>query len=208
MYKVFCDNARLRLFFDDEIVKQSHVKTLNNSSIEQCVETINSWLESFDKKDLDLYIKDSLSVTEVLDQIFDWHYAAGGVVLIDDKILSIVRNGIPDLPKGHIDPGENAEKAAMREVCEETGLGKPEINRQLPTTYHCYQMNNSWILKKTSWFLMQASADFEPIPQLYEGISAVELLEKKELEAFFSKTYRSISEELSQDIRLKNKFMQ
>ncbi len=133
-------------------MKQIHIKLLNNSSIGQCVGSINSWLESFDKKDLDLYIKDSLSAAEVLNQVFDWRYAAGGVVMVDNKILTIVRNGIPDLPKGHIDPDETEENAAYREVFEETGLGKPEIIIKLPTTYHCYQLDNSWILKKPAGF--------------------------------------------------------
>lgn len=62
--------------------------------------------------------------------------AAGGVVLDDeDRVLLIERwvmrpmleNGDPvltfeiRLPKGHVEPGETDEQAAVREVCEETG---------------------------------------------------------------------------------------
>ncbi len=56
--------------------------------------------------------------------------AAGGVVLDShNRVLLIerwiVRNGQPvfeiRLPKGHVEPGETDEQAALREVCEETG---------------------------------------------------------------------------------------
>ncbi|MCX7707423.1 MAG: NUDIX hydrolase, partial [Anaerolineae bacterium] len=56
--------------------------------------------------------------------------AAGGVVLDEQgRVLLIerwvIRDGRPvfevRLPKGHVEPGETDEQAALREVCEETG---------------------------------------------------------------------------------------
>ncbi|MGQ9489688.1 MAG: NUDIX domain-containing protein [Anaerolineae bacterium] len=56
--------------------------------------------------------------------------AAGGVVLDSaGRVLLIerwvMRDGRPvfeiRLPKGHVEPGETDERAALREVCEETG---------------------------------------------------------------------------------------
>jgi 8-oxo-dGTP diphosphatase len=52
--------------------------------------------------------------------------AAGGVV-VDDRdgtVLVVHRPRYDDwsLPKGHLDPGETFEQAALREVLEETGV--------------------------------------------------------------------------------------
>lgn len=48
---------------------------------------------------------------------------AGAVVLLRDKVvLRQARDGTWVLPKGHIEPGETPEQAAVREVAEEMGL--------------------------------------------------------------------------------------
>jgi 8-oxo-dGTP pyrophosphatase MutT (NUDIX family) len=59
--------------------------------------------------------------------------AAGGVVLDGDLVLVLLRpsKGEVRLPKGHIDPGETPEQAALREVGEETGYVDVEIERPL-----------------------------------------------------------------------------
>ena len=58
-------------------------------------------------------------------------YSAAGGVALDSAQRAlliervVVRDGIDvhevRLPKGHIDPGESAAEAALRETCEETG---------------------------------------------------------------------------------------
>jgi 8-oxo-dGTP diphosphatase len=50
--------------------------------------------------------------------------AAGGVVLRDGRVAVVHRPRYDDwsLPKGKLDPGEDWEQAALREVEEETGL--------------------------------------------------------------------------------------
>ncbi len=50
--------------------------------------------------------------------------AAGGVIVHDDRLCVIHRPKYEDwsLPKGKLDPGEEWEAAALREVREETGL--------------------------------------------------------------------------------------
>jgi 8-oxo-dGTP diphosphatase len=64
--------------------------------------------------------------------------AAGGLVLRDGLVAVVHRPRYDDwtLPKGKLDPGEDFEQAALREVEEETGL-RCSIARTLGDTgYH------------------------------------------------------------------------
>lgn len=60
-------------------------------------------------------------------------HTVGAIIEDNGKILLIKRNYKPfkdywGLPGGHIDKGENSEKAVIREVKEETNLGfKPKL---------------------------------------------------------------------------------
>ena len=77
--------------------------------------------------------------------------AAGGVVTSsNNKLLMINLRNHWDLPKGHIEPGEESLTAALREAEEETGI-KAEIigNKPLATTYHAYNTYGPWELKET-----------------------------------------------------------
>jgi 8-oxo-dGTP diphosphatase len=61
--------------------------------------------------------------------------AAGGVVVdADGKVAVVHRPKYDDwsLPKGKLDPGEDFEQAALREVEEETGV-RAEVVRELPS---------------------------------------------------------------------------
>jgi len=55
--------------------------------------------------------------------------AAGGVVVNGDRVLVLLRAYRDEvrLPKGHVDPGETAEQAAVREVIEESGYADVEV---------------------------------------------------------------------------------
>ena len=47
---------------------------------------------------------------------------AGGIVLLNQKILFIKKRGIWDLPKGKIEFDDSIDVTALREIHEETGL--------------------------------------------------------------------------------------
>lgn len=60
-------------------------------------------------------------------------FSAGGVVVgPGNKILVCNQNGNSwSLPKGHLDPSEDAEQAAIREIYEETGVQDVKIIEEL-----------------------------------------------------------------------------
>lgn len=128
--------------------------------------------------------------------------AAGGVVLADGQFAAIDRHGIPDLPKGHIEEGEDAAHAALREVEEETGLADLSIVKHLPTSWHCYLYEDEWRLKPTYWYLMTTSDPNHTQPQTDEDITEVTFLSEYDLEWFLENTYRSIAETLGDDLHV------
>jgi mutator protein MutT len=56
------------------------------------------------------------------------------------------------LPKGHIDPGESAEQAALREVREETGVTGELLERLGTVRYH-YRRDGHTVSKSVLFFL-------------------------------------------------------
>lgn len=102
--------------------------------------------------------------------------AAGGYVacpLPDDvALLLIYRRGVWDLPKGHLDPGEDLGACALREVREEVGIDDLHLLRPLGTTRHGYPNGDHYAVKTTYWFLMRTpERSFEPDRR--EGIQRV-----------------------------------
>ena len=97
--------------------------------------------------------------------------AAGGMVRnTDGETLFIFRRGSWDLPKGKIDKGESREAAALREVCEETGLEEVRLHKPLTTSYHTYRLaNGKRILKPTYWYVMDTE-EMALQPEAREGI--------------------------------------
>lgn len=190
MYRLFCNNRTLTANnFCEKLL------SLDNKCVKNCddlVSKINGWLNDDTVENLDLGDVDGEKLAFAIKSIFRQAPAAGGVVIIDNQFVGIERNGIPDLPKGHIEKGESPEKAALREVEEETGITDLEIIKELPSTWHCYLLNNQWTIKKTSWFLMRTTSGMKNIPQTEEGISKVYLVDKEHVKGFENNTFASL----------------
>lgn len=190
MYRLFCNNRKLTAnnFCEDLL-------SLDNKCVKNCddlVAKIRLWLENETVGNLDLGDVGGEDLAFAVKNIFRQAPAAGGVVIIDNKFVAIERNGIPDLPKGHIEKGESPEVAALREVEEETGITDLEITQELPATWHCYLLDNQWTIKKTSWYLMRTSSGMKNVPQTEEGISKVYLVDKKGVNDFENNTFESL----------------
>ena len=100
---------------------------------------------------------------------------AGGIVIRDDKILFIYKNGRWDLPKGKLEKGNSSRETAVIEISEETGLEKSHLSvmkKLIPTHYH-KKVDGVVIVKKTYWYLVEYTGDMKKtlIPDTNEGIT-------------------------------------
>ena len=190
MYRLFCNNRMLTANNFCE-----NLLSVDNKCVKNCddlVAIIKRWLDDDTAENLDLGDVDGEDIAFAIKIIFRQAPASGGVVIIDNQFVAIERNGIPDLPKGHIEIGESPEVAALREVEEETGITDLEIIKGLPATWHCYLLDNQWTIKKTSWYLMRTKSGMKSIPQTEEGITKVYLVDKEHLNDFEEKTFASL----------------
>ena len=106
-----------------------------------------------------------------LGKYFKTLNASGGLVVNPwGDLLMIFRNGKWDLPKGLIEAGETPEVAAKREIAEETGIYGLSLLFPLAQTYHAYEMDGLWHLKKTYWFMFATESNQTPVSQQNEGI--------------------------------------
>jgi 8-oxo-dGTP pyrophosphatase MutT (NUDIX family) len=127
--------------------------------------------------------------------------AAGGLVRHSSgKYLFIEKKGKLDLPKGHIEPGEEPEVCALREVNEECGISGHSIVKSLPPSYHTYSWEGISYLKKTNWFLMKYEGPMITEPQVNEGITKVEWLSPDELSKIKGSAWLSLMDLMNTSI--------
>ncbi len=121
--------------------------------------------------------------------------AGGGLVVSPrGEVLMIFRNGRWDLPKGKLEPGEEIAECAVREVEEECGISNLKLGKLLTRTYHLYELNGRWILKRTTWYAMKHDGDGELVPQVEEGITDIRWIAPDNLCSYVDNTYATIRE--------------
>jgi 8-oxo-dGTP pyrophosphatase MutT (NUDIX family) len=127
--------------------------------------------------------------------------AAGGLVKhISGRYLFIEKKGRLDLPKGHIETGEEPEACALREVSEECGITGHTVVKSICPSYHTYSWEGISYLKKTSWFLMQYDGEMITEPQTEEGITKVEWLFPDELNEIKGNAWLSLMEVINSSV--------
>jgi len=102
--------------------------------------------------------------------------SAGGVVYrLDggDPLFLLIRDSYQNwgFPKGHLESGERAEAAALREVREETGIEDVALRGTIDTIDWYFRFRGRLIHKVCHFFLME-TAQAQTSPQCAEGITA------------------------------------
>lgn len=102
--------------------------------------------------------------------------SAGGVVYrVEDgrPRFLLIRDSYANwgFPKGHLEQGERAEDAALREVREETGIAQLELRGAIDTIDWYFRFRGRLIHKACHFFLME-TAQRDTAPQHAEGITA------------------------------------
>lgn len=202
MYKIFQENKALVFpkIEGDSLKFDATFQESDRYDAELLCDFIPEWLEDHDPGDTFIHEVGENAVALALKETFRMAPAAGGIIVKDGKFVSIVRKGIPDLPKGHIEKGETPEVAALREVEEETGIGNLKIVKALPSTWHCYFEHEAWSLKRTFWYIMSTTETIQPKPQTEEGITEIKLIGNEDIEDFLKNTFRNISEILGKEL--------
>jgi len=104
-------------------------------------------------------------VREALDSLLGVqlvrYIAAGGVVVRADCVLVLRRLGRGEvrLPKGHVDSGETAQEAALREVSEESGYAALVTRADLGTHVVEFDYEGRHVVRTERYFLMALADD-------------------------------------------------
>lgn len=106
--------------------------------------------------------------------------SAGGVVyrMADGRpLFLLIRDSYANwgFPKGHLEGDERPERAAEREVAEETGIGALEVQAPLGTIEWHFRFRGRLVHKVCHFFLMESASSLTS-PQREEGITACEWL--------------------------------
>jgi len=101
--------------------------------------------------------------------------SAGGVVVRveqDEPRFLLIRDGYGHwgFPKGHLERGERADTAALREVMEETGLRQVSVVAPIAAIEWRFRFRGRLIQKHCEFFLMESPSG-ETRPQKAEGIT-------------------------------------
>jgi len=150
---------------------------------------------------INIYGPDIRHIWKIFRIYFTEVGAAGGLVRhTSGRYLFIEKKGKLDLPKGHIEPGEEPEACALREVEEECGISGHRIVKSLLPSYHTYTWEGISYLKKTSWFLMQYDGPMVTEPQVKEGITKVEWLLPDEISGIKGNAWLSLMDLINASI--------
>jgi 8-oxo-dGTP pyrophosphatase MutT (NUDIX family) len=150
---------------------------------------------------INIYGPDIKFIWKIFRIYFTEVEAAGGLVRHSSgKYLFIEKNGKWDLPKGHLERGEDPDVCALREVHEECGISNHKIIKSLQPSYHTYMWEGISYLKKTNWFLMSYNDEIIFDPQTEEGITRVLWLWPDEISKIKNTAWLSLADLINTSI--------
>lgn len=103
--------------------------------------------------------------------------SAGGVVVRLDgdgrALFLLIRDSYKNwgFPKGHLEPGETPDAAALREVNEETGLDDLRLRAEIQIIDWYFRFRGRLVHKVCHFYLMETGCA-DTSPQRAEGITA------------------------------------
>jgi 8-oxo-dGTP pyrophosphatase MutT (NUDIX family) len=200
MYKVHFENRFIVLSSEpDRLQKYSLFHKFNDTS--ELYKLISDFQTDKSVHCINVYGPDIKHLWKIFRIYFNEVEAAGGLVRhTSGRYLFIEKKGRLDLPKGHLEPGEEAEKCALREVSEECGITGHYIVKPITPSYHTYAWAGISYLKKTNWYLMAYDGKMLTNPQVEEGITKVEWLLPDELNNIKSDAWLSLMEVINSSI--------
>jgi 8-oxo-dGTP pyrophosphatase MutT (NUDIX family) len=82
--------------------------------------------------------------------------ASGGIIIRGGEALLLHKHKKDEyvLPKGHVEPGETLEAAALREAREETGFANLRLLASLGTLQSQYEYRGYWVERDETYFVM------------------------------------------------------
>ena len=194
MYKVHFENRFIFLSPEpDRLQKYGLFHKFNDTN--ELYRLIADFQTNPEMHSINVYCTDIRHLWKIFRIYFTEVAAAGGLVQhTSGRFLFIEKKGKLDLPKGHLEKGEEPEACAMREVSEECGITGHKIIKALEPSYHTYTWEGISYLKKTSWFLMNYEGELVREPQVEEGITKVEWLLPDELSKLRETAWLSLTD--------------
>jgi 8-oxo-dGTP pyrophosphatase MutT (NUDIX family) len=199
-YKVHFENRFITISSEpDRLQKYSLFHKFNDTS--EFYSLIADFQNNVGISSINVYGTDIKHLWKIFRIYFTEVAAAGGLVRhVSGKYMFIEKKGKLDLPKGHIEEGEEPSECALREVSEECGIKGHTIAKTLDSSYHTYTWEGISYLKRTHWFLMNYSGEMITVPQVEEGISKVEWLYPDELSKIKQSAWLSLMDLINSSV--------